>query len=71
LVIKRRLIRLNEAARMLGVDGDTLRRRARNRDYVEIYGFRFRVYRMDPRPDAERRFDADEIRAALDQLKQA
>lgn len=69
--MRMRLIRLNEAARMLGVDGDTLRRRARNREFVEIYGLRLRVYRMDPKPDAERRFDADEIRLALDQLKRA
>ncbi|MFZ5825249.1 MAG: hypothetical protein ACOY94_13115 [Bacillota bacterium] len=64
-----RLIRLNEAARMLGVDGDTLRRRAKSGDTVEIYGVRLRVYRMDPKPNAERRFDADEIRAALDRLQ--
>lgn len=64
-----RLIRLNEAARMLGVDGDTLRRRAKESDYVEIYGMRLRVYRMDLKPNAERRFDADEIRRELDRLQ--
>lgn len=61
-----RLVRLHEAARLLGVDGDTLRRRAKRGDWVEIYGQRIKIYRMDPRPDAERRFDADEIRAALE-----
>lgn len=64
-----RMIRLNEAARMLGVDGDTLRRRSKTGDYIEIYGVRLRVYRMDLKPNAERRFDADEIRAALDRLQ--
>lgn len=61
-----RLVRLQEAARLLGVDGDTLRRRAKQGDWVEIYGQRIRIYRMDRRPDAERRFDADEIKAALE-----
>ncbi|MFZ5816126.1 MAG: hypothetical protein ACOY93_12575 [Bacillota bacterium] len=64
-----RLIRLNEAARMLGVDGDTLRRRAKGGDSLEIYGVKLQVYRMDLRPNAERRFDADEIRAALDRIQ--
>jgi hypothetical protein len=63
-----RLVRLNEAARMLGVDGDTLRRRAKDGDQVEIYGFQLRIYRMHLKPNAERRFDADEIRAALERL---
>lgn len=63
------LIRLNQAAKMLGVDGDTLRRRAKSGDSVEIYGMRLRVYRMDLQPNAERRFDADEIRAALERLQ--
>lgn len=64
-----RLIRLSEAAKMLGIDGDTLRRRAKSSDVVEIYGVKLRVYRMDLKPNAERRFDADEIRAALDQIQ--
>lgn len=64
-----RLVRLNEAARMLGIDGDTLRRRAKDGNHVEIYGMRLRVYRMDLKPNAERRFDADEIRAALQFLQ--
>ncbi len=63
-----RLVRLNEAARMLGVDGDTLRRRAKGQDYLEIYGYRLSVYRMDAKANAERRFDADEIRALLSRM---
>jgi|GEM_PF-3291934 len=63
-----RLVRLNEAARMLGVDGDTLRRRAKDREFLEIYGFRLNVYRMDAKASAERRFDADEIRALLSRM---
>jgi CO/xanthine dehydrogenase Mo-binding subunit len=64
-----RLVRLSEAARLLGVDADTLRRRAaKTGDSLEIYGFRLRVYRMDVRPDAERRLDADEIRRGLARL---
>lgn len=51
---------------MLGVDAETLRRRAnKNGDHLEIYGHRIRVFRMDIRPDAERRFDADEINRLL------
>ncbi len=56
-----RLIRLSEAARILGVDAETLRRRAnKGGDFLEVYGRRLRVHRMDKRPDAERRFDAYE-----------
>jgi hypothetical protein len=61
-----RLVRISEAARMLGVDAETLRRRAnKGGDYLEIYGHQIRVYRMDLRSDAERRFNADEIGRVL------
>lgn len=66
-----RLVRISEAARLLGVDADTLRRRARQKDWLDIFGHRLRVYRMDVRPDAERRFDADEIARLLTGLKKA
>jgi hypothetical protein len=66
-----RLIRIREAARMLGVNAQTLRRRSEGRDYVEIYGHRIRVYRMDLRPDAERRFDGDEIGRVLARVLKA
>lgn len=66
-----RLIRSWEAARMLGIDADTLRRRTKGREYLEIYGVRIRVYRMDVNPDSERRFDADEITRALAGLQKA
>ncbi|MDF2629524.1 MAG: hypothetical protein K0R39_3355 [Symbiobacteriaceae bacterium] len=66
-----RLIRMSEAARMLGVDAQTLRRRSMGRDFVEIYGKQLRVYRMDIRPNAERRFDADEIGRLLARVQKA
>lgn len=66
-----RLIRAGQAARLLGVDTDTLRRRAAGRNYLEIYGHRITVYRMDIGPGAEGRFDLDEIERLLSNLKKA
>lgn len=54
---------------MLGIHIDTLRRRAAGRSYLEIYGQRLTVYRMDIGPGAEARFDADEIRRLLDRAR--
>jgi hypothetical protein len=54
---------------MLGVDTDTLRRRAAVRPYLEICGQRLTVYRMDIGPGAEGRFDADEIEQLLSRLR--
>jgi hypothetical protein len=61
---------MQEAAKILGVDADTLRRRIRGREWLEINGQRIRIFRTDIKADAERRFDADEIRRAL-AMKQA
>lgn len=66
-----RLIRAGQAAKMLGVDTDTLRRRAAGRRFLEIFGQRLTVYRMDIGPGAEGRFDADEIEQLLSRLRQA
>jgi hypothetical protein len=66
-----KLIRAGQAARLLGVDTDTLRRRAAGRNYLEIYGQRLTVFRMDIGPGAEGRFDEDEIRQLVARLRQA
>lgn len=66
-----RLIRAGQAAKMLGVDTDTLRRRAAGRSFLEIFGQRLTVYRMDIGPGAEGRFDADEIEHLLSRLRKA
>jgi hypothetical protein len=65
-----KLIRSGQAAKLLGVDPDTLRRRAAGRDYLEIFGHRLRVYRMDIGPGAEGRYDEDEIRSLLARVQQ-
>lgn len=54
---------------MLGVDPHTLNRRAAGRNYLEIYGHRLTVFRMDIGPGAEGRFDADEIERLLAHLR--
>jgi hypothetical protein len=65
-----RLIRMSEAARMLGISAEALRRRAvKGGDWVEIYGGRIRAYRIDMHPNAERRFNADEIARLLARLQ--
>ncbi|MDB4897728.1 MAG: hypothetical protein JWN15_3990 [Firmicutes bacterium] len=66
-----KLIRAAQAARLLGVDPATLRRRAAGRDYLEIYGHRLRVFRMDIGPGAEGRFEEDEVRRLVAKLDKA
>jgi hypothetical protein len=63
-----RLIRIGHAAKKLGLDPDTLRRRTRG-DWAEIYGHRIRAYPMDLGAGAERRYDADEIDQLLERLR--
>jgi hypothetical protein len=65
-----RLIRIGQAAKMLGVDPDTLRRHIKG-DYATIFGLRLRAFPMDLNPGCERRFDADEIRRLLAQLERS
>jgi hypothetical protein len=65
-----KLIRIGQAARLLGVDASALRRRLKG-NYVEIFGVRIRAYPMDLHPDSERRFDEDEIRRVLARLDRA
>jgi hypothetical protein len=67
-VVYVKLIRAGQAARLLGVDAETLRRRSKGKDYLEIYGHRLRVFRMDISPGAEGRYDEDEIRRVLARL---
>lgn len=64
-----KLVRAGQAAKLLGVDTDTLRRRAAGRNHLEIYGHRLTVYRMDIGPGAEGRFDEDEIRQLLERVQ--
>jgi hypothetical protein len=57
-----RLVPTQEAARLLGIDADTLRRKARaGGGWVEVPWGRIRVYQLDPGRTSTRRFDADEI----------
>lgn len=65
-----RLIRIGQAAKMLGVDPATLRRHIRG-DYAFVFGLRLRAYPMDINPGCERRFDEDEIRRLLGRLRDA
>jgi hypothetical protein len=70
-VIGMKLIRAGQAARLLGIDPDTLRRRAAGRNHLEIYGHRLRVFRMDEGPGAEGRFDEDEVQRLVAHLNNA
>lgn len=64
-----RLIFIREAARLLGVGASALRRRvSSDRQWVEIYGGRLRVYPMDSTSTSRLRFDADEINRLLIRL---
>lgn len=60
------LITTKEAARLLKVDPRTLRKyESPDGRWCEILGLRFRVFRMDMSPTAQRRYDEDEIIKAL------
>ena len=63
-----RLIRIGHAAKMLGVDPDTLRRRT-NGDWADVDGHRIQAYPMDFRAGAERRYDVDETDQLLERLR--
>lgn len=64
-----RLIYIREAAKLLGVSGFALKRRlSADRQWVEIYGGRLRIYPMDSNPTSHLRFDADEINRLLIRL---
>ncbi|HLO02617.1 MAG TPA: hypothetical protein VK191_05880 [Symbiobacteriaceae bacterium] len=62
-----RLVPTQEAARLLGMPNYTLRRlSARGGDWLELNIGRLRIYRLDPEPHSQRRFDADEILRLLE-----
>lgn len=64
-----RLISIGDAARLLGLDPTSLRRRETvDGRYAEVYGYRIRVHRLSPEPNARRRYDADEIYRILSRL---
>jgi hypothetical protein len=61
-----RLIFIREAAAMLGVSTWAMKRRLTpDRQWIEIYGGRLRVYPMDSTPTSHLRLDADEINRLL------
>lgn len=61
-----RLITIGDAARLLGLDPTTLRRReTADGQYAELYGHRIRVHRLSPGANAQRRYDAEEIHRVL------
>lgn len=64
-----RLIPIGDAARLLGLDPTSLRRKETpDGRYAEVYGHRIRVHRLSPDPNARRRYDADEIYRVLSRL---
>lgn len=68
------LIPINEAARLLKVHPETLRRHeTTDRRWCQIYGNRIRVYRLSHEPGqaAQRRYDRNEIIRLLNGLQRA
>lgn len=56
------LVPISEAARLLKVHPETLRRHeTRDGKWCEMYGVRIRVYRLGDGPSAKRRYDRAEI----------
>ena len=63
------LIFINEAARLLKVHPETLRRHeTADGRYCEIYGTRIRVYRLSNVPGGQRRYDRNEVVRLLNRL---
>jgi hypothetical protein len=61
-----RLVTIGDAARLLGLDPTTLRRReTSDGQYAEVYGYRIRIHRLSPGPNGQRRYDEDEIHRVL------
>lgn len=61
-----KLVSIRQAARLLGIDPTGLRRRETpDGKYVEVYGYRIKVFRIDLGPSAQRRYDEDEIHRVL------
>jgi hypothetical protein len=61
-----RLIAIGDAARLLGLDPTTLRRReTSDGQYADVYGHRIRIHRLSLSPNGQRRYDADEIHRVL------
>lgn len=67
-----KLVSIGAAAKLLGMDPASLKRReTADGRWAEVYGHRIRVYRIDLAPNAQRRYDEDEIRGMLARLRQA
>lgn len=64
-----KLISIRQAAKLLGLDPQGLRRRETGDGWAEVYGHRIRVYRIDLTPRAQRRYDEDEIRRVLARIR--
>ncbi|HWI64426.1 MAG TPA: hypothetical protein VNT75_21560 [Symbiobacteriaceae bacterium] len=67
-----KLITIGDAARLLSVDPQTLRRKeTSDGQCVELYGHRIRVYRVGGLFGGQRRFDEDEIWRVLAKMRRA
>lgn len=65
------MISIGKAAKLLGIDPQTMRRRETpDGRWLEIFGHRIRVFRLDASPTAFRRYDEREIRRLLQRLRE-
>lgn len=65
-----KLITIGEAARLLSVDPQTLRRReTADGKFVDLLGHRIHVYRMGGLLGGQRRFDEAEIHRVLSRMQ--
>lgn len=64
-----RLISIREAARLLQVHPHTLKNNeTADGNWCTVYGLKLRVYRISNLPNAQRRYDADEIERAVNRI---
>lgn len=67
-----KLVSIATAARLLGLDPASLKRReTADGKWADVYGHRIRVYRIDLTPNAQRRYDEDEIHRVLVRMQRA
>lgn len=64
------MISIGKAGKLLGLDPDTMRRRETpDGRWLEIFGHRICVFRLDASPTAFRRYDEREIRRLIQRLR--
>lgn len=70
VVVVKEMLTTKEVCSLLGVDPRTLRKyETPDGKWCEVFGFRFRVYRLGTDPYSQRRYNQVEILRVLEKIK--